>query len=192
MDLKQKIAWLTESKDIVTRIDHQPKYSPAPKDFNKDQQTYVHNKDWSKSGNVRTSKSDFNEKPGYSKGLFGGSEKATAPYVAPRDVPWISYTHPKTNEQHVVFNKSDKDKIKNARPILSKWSKGSQSKFSNLPNKEEFSESPGKPTSRQIISNPIKHMEKHGYKVRFVEDLKKHRKRLQNKGIEPDTVEGLD
>ncbi len=124
------------------------------------------------------------------KGLFGGSLKDTAPYVIPRHISWLQYFDPKKDYQSViVIDKKYENEVKNARPILSTWSK--KNKFKKLPSYEKFSTDPGKPTSRKIIKDPIKYLTDNGYEIKFVDSLKDYYNNyLKQNGIDYATYEG--
>jgi hypothetical protein len=174
---------VVEAKLPVTRLDHVDK-SLAPKDFSKNQQSYVHNKDWSHSGNAQGQKySAWKPHQKVNKGTFGGSLHETAPYAAPRHVPWLQYKHPKTGKSTVVFDKKHEQEVRKARPTLSKWSNGKQSRFKVLDSGEDFSNKPGRPTAQKIITDPVKHMQDNGHNVKFVNNIYKHRKKLEDRKI---------
>ncbi|MDE1905432.1 MAG: hypothetical protein KGH75_03150 [Rhodospirillales bacterium] len=190
MSLKDKIAWLVESKEPVSRVDH-PNRSKVVKDFSKDQNTYVRSPDWLSSGNQK-----ILPKPNYkkAKGTFGLSNVwNNLGYVAPRHVPWFHYFDTKKKRHYIAFNKHHEDEIRNARPVQSVWTGGKQSKFKSLPSGEEFSKNPGKPSYQKVIHDPIKHMEDTGYRVKLVNDLEKHRNKVKkNPDIKLGSQEGMN
>jgi hypothetical protein len=90
-----------------------------------------------------------------------------------------------TGKSHIVFDKKDEKRIRNNKSMESVWTGGKQSKFKSLRKggmDEEISKDPGRPSKQQIIQDPVKHLEKQGHTVHFIEDLDEQRKLLLNRG----------
>jgi hypothetical protein len=149
------------------------------KDFNKKIKSYYHNSDWTNSYAI-SAKSKLEE--GYSKaiGLFAGRKKIIAPYAAPRGLQFLKYSL--EGKDYIIFNEKDENIINNHQTYLTKFDKKD---FIELIKSNQFfynkkNEQPEiKYISQEIINDPIKFMEDQGYKVNFVDDLKKEIERIK-------------
>jgi len=172
------------AKPPVTRVDSKPRNKSFPKDFSKDQRKYIHSPNWDKSGSLENRKhADLNWKT--DKVTFGGKPSETSSYAVPRNVRSIKFVVPMTGKSHIVFDKKDEKRIRNNKSMESVWTGGKQSKFKSLRKggmDEEISKDPGRPSKQQIIQDPVKHLEKQGHTVHFIEDLDEQRKLLLNRG----------
>lgn len=123
------------------------------------------------------------------KATYAARPQHTARYAAPRDVRQIVHDDPDTGKKVIIFQKSDEDRIRKNRPILSVWKPrdATRARFQNTQGDEFRSSNPGRPTSQRVIRDPIKHMEKHGYTVKFVKDIEAHRKKIHKSGMDYDS-----
>jgi hypothetical protein len=176
------------------RIDSKLIRNPVT-DFSAKQHTYINNPDHSHSGQYAPSgRRKPRVKNTVTKATYAGRPEFTARYAAPRDVRQIVHDDSDSGKKVIVFQKSDEEKIRKNRPVLSVWKlrDANKAKFQNTRDDEFRSSTPGRPTSQRVIRDPIKHMEKHGYKVKFVKDIETHRKKIDKSGRDYDTDGFLD
>ena len=164
----------TQPDDEVHRIDNKP-----IRDFGKNLKSYDHKPDWTQSGQTNDLKRPPERGLKRSRGLFAAAAHDAAPYAAPRDVPWSQH-HDSDGKSTITFDKRDEKKVRGNRPILSTFSR---SKFKHLrASREHFSENPGSPNKQRVITDPVKHMQDNGHKVRFVPHLGREVERLRKAG----------
>ena len=143
---------------------------------------YSHNQDWSDSGVYRPGDEDN----GYekSKALFAGTHHDTAPYALPRTSKFI--THSSTNSEKHDTLVIDKDTYNSAKSYKGGVLTRLQSRgFKRLPTKEYASLDDKKVNVRgqENIADPIRHIEKHGWKIKTVDNIDDYRKHLDDKNI---------
>lgn len=167
--------------DPVTRIDAEP-----IQDFDRDLKTYRHSADWSGSGQYKDDEPVPKELDRTTRGLFAGDSKLAAAYAVPRTVKSVAYVDPKTGDNVIAFDVSDRERIQAYRPTVStfdpKTFKRTLDKRS-LGGSEYVSDRPGKPTSQRVIDDPIAYMQDHGWRVKFVSDITKLRDQLKSAKI---------
>lgn len=156
-------------------------------DFSANQNTYINNPDHSVSGQYPPSgRRPSRVKNTVTKATYAGTPEHTARYAAPRDVRQLVHDDPKSGKKVIIFQKSDENRVRKHRPVLSVWNMRDANKagFQNTQGGEFRSSTPGRPTSQRVINDPIRHMEKHGYKVKFVNDIEAHRKKIHKSGMD--------
>jgi hypothetical protein len=117
--------------------------------------------------------------------LFAGELKHIIPYAVPRDVRWI-VTYENSKRPTVIFDQSDKTKMINYKPQLSRFP---SSTFTRTPSGEFFSRNPGHPNRQETIRNPINFM-RQWYNVKFVPNLVNLATKLKTQNVHFDS-EGL-
>jgi hypothetical protein len=149
--------------------------------FNLNLNTYQHTDDWTESGILQD---NTKPKEGFktSTGLFSGNLFDIAPYASPRGTPFLKYNHNK--KDYIIFRKKDKSKIESHQPFLTAFNKKNFQKLETSNeyfayknnNKIEFEK-------QKKIINPIEFMKNQGYIIKFVDDLKTEKDRLEESGI---------
>lgn len=148
----------------VHRIDPEP-----IQDFQKGLKTYHHTPNWHGSGT-----SPAPELTRTTRGLFAGDPKLVATYAVPRNVASVAYIDPKTGQNVIVFNPSDRAAIQAYRPTLSTFDPKGYSRTvdkKSLGGSEYISKNPSNPTSQKTIDDPLKHLVDSGWTVRFDPNL---------------------
>lgn len=166
----------------VVRIDHFTDTNATLPFKYGDKKEYSHNQDWSDSGAYQSG----DEEHGYtkSKALFAGNHHDTAPYALPRSSTFI--THSSTNSEKHDTLVVDKDTYNSAKAYKGGVLTRLQSRgFTRLPTREYASLDDKKVNIRgqENISNPIRHIEKHGWKIKTVDNMDEYRKHLDDNKI---------
>jgi hypothetical protein len=172
--------------EILHRFDAKLIRSPQT-NFSTNQNTYYNTPDHSESGPYPNSgRRPSRVRNKVSTATYAALPQQAARYAAPRDVPHVTHIDPESGHRIITFEKSAEEHIKKHRPVLSVWNDrdAHKAKFKNTTGAEFRSDTPGRPTSQRIISDPIRHLEKHGYKINFVDDIEDHAKELHKKGID--------
>ena len=154
--------------NLVYRLDNE-----KIENFKENLRTYEHSPDWTTSGAILQNQ---NPREGFHKstGLFAGDLKAIAPYASPRGTSFLKY------DNVIVFNKKDENKIMSHKSYLTSFNKNI---FTKLEHSNEWfanDKNEIKVKEQKEIINPIEFMKKQGFEVRFVSNLKKEKKRLEN------------
>lgn len=128
------------------------------------------NEDWSESGNI--------ENPYFVEEnvVFAIDKNKSVFYCLPRHTKRILILENKT----FLLPKNEKEQIKNHSWTEYKFSK---KKFEEVPTGEWISKKSVEPVGKKTYSDPIKYIQKNGYKIKWVENIEEEADKLQQQNI---------